>query len=111
MKHFYSLTIVVASLVAFSSCNQQNKPCSGEYEEGDGVAFKECSRCGGSGSIEVTCNVCDGNFLVDCSWCGGTGDNNCSACDGKGCYMCVSCGGEGYTQVACPDCGGVGAIY
>ena len=93
------------------------------------INAQTCNRCGNTGRITETCQVCHGsgsrgcNYCTDgykmctacmkevsyeCSACNGTGkdddDETCSTCSGRGRITCQRCSGDGV--VMCESCQG-----
>lgn len=64
-----------------------------------------CPDCGGTGVINVRCQICGGSGRLSC-----LRAEKCKFCNGTGIIwrLCPDCGGRG--TVSCPDCGGKGFI-
>ena len=86
---------------------------------GDGTIFVSCTRCGGSGqtTLRRNCNRCKGSgWITDfdpCNQCWEgriTYKRPCSACTGRGGRrsMCARCDGQG--RVKCSRCKGTGSV-
>ncbi|HMK53684.1 MAG TPA: hypothetical protein VK444_02795 [Methanobacteriaceae archaeon] len=103
-----------------NSVNAQDQICA----KCNGKGYLKCSKCSGTGVINLKCSTCggDGKVYFDadnnqhpnviqllqvlacheatCPTCGGTG--------GSGGTACPACGGDG--KITCPACGGDGQV-
>jgi len=76
----------------------------------------KCPECEGAGSINDTCDECDGEGIVECDTCMGDGEMECPTCLGETSVECDQCYGSGEgdycgcSGLVCDECDGHGEI-